>query len=92
MSQLPVSGKTYFIDFADSIVSYDIQRDGAIIASLGGIPNKESGRTYVHFQYGADIQPGDVLIGSGIRQIVSSVETDVFEGKPELLMAFVKPA
>lgn len=85
MSALPVSGTQYFKDFAFDVVEYSIERDGDIVSTVHGLPNKEHGQPYIHVQLDCDVRPGDVLIASGSRVVVRSIDTDTYAGTPSLL-------
>lgn len=87
MASLPVPGEQYFRDFAFDAVDYSIERNGAVIASVRGLPNGGHGLAYIHLPLGTDIRPGDVLIAGSSRVIVRTVETDTYNGEPSLLKA-----
>lgn len=89
MASLPVPGEQYFRDFAFDAVDYSIERNGTVIASVRGLSNSEYGQAYIHFPLGTDIRPGDVLVSGNTRFNVRTVEADTYNGKPDLLKAYV---
>ncbi len=85
MASLPVPGEQYFRDFAFDTVDYSIERDGAVIASVRGLPNSDHGLAYIHVPLGTDIRPGDSFVAESSRFIIRTVETDTYDGEPSLL-------
>ena len=49
MAWLPISGKTYFSDFAFYLLNYDVERNSKIITTMQGLAGKdEDGRRKTH--------------------------------------------
>jgi hypothetical protein len=87
MASLPVPGEQYFRDFAFDAVDYDVERDGAVIASVRGLSNSDHGRPYIHIPLGSDVRPGDTLVAGASRFNIRTVEIDTYNGEPSLLKA-----
>lgn len=89
MGSLPVPAKTFFADFSFDLLTYTVNRDSEVVATVEGLSNSDEDGRHIAFLIGADIEVGDVLISStGERFVVKRIGYDTYNGKPELIKAY----
>lgn len=77
----------YFKKFA---IDFQICRNSQIISTLKGLKNTEqgSGKKYIGFDPGTDVQIGDILINSNINYYVIDVDTSTWQGEISSVNAY----
>lgn len=81
-NELPISGEAYFKDFSMDIEEYKFKRTNEV---LKGIPDKEYGKTHIHFPYNSNIVVGDQFHLGDESYQVSDIVIETYNGSPSLL-------
>lgn len=83
--ELPISAKQFFCDFSSDIISFEVMRTGEW---SDGLHNEDECGKYIAFLHGCNIRVGDVVASDNKRYVISNIQIETYNGKPEMLKAF----
>lgn len=89
MAENPIPATVFFQDFAFDLKDYQVLRNSILVDHAQGLSNRDEGGKHIAFLYGLEIYPGDVLVSNGSQFTVRSVGYDTFQGKPDLIKAYI---
>ena len=93
MSSIPIPGKLYFSDFADDVLEYEVYDKDKLVGTYRGLTNSDEGGQLIHFLISEkpDISVGNILrTKDGLESFsVRRIEYDRYNGKPELMKAYI---
>lgn len=88
MGILPIPAKVFFDDFSFDALEYVITRNSSIIGTFSGLINKDEDGNYIGFLSDCNIQSGDILSSGNKTYIISNIDFDYYNNKPEMLKAY----
>ncbi len=88
MGTLLIPARIYFDDFSFDTLEYIATRNSSTVGTFAGLIDKDENGNYIGFLSECSIQSGDILTSGNKTYIVSNVDFDYYNNKPEMLKAY----